>query len=98
MKIYSVRLSDDGLMPLVFTNVKALYNGLLNDGYEANTITMIKYFDNGGYETTEVKFTYANLVKVLRESSRGGSTYESAFIDCFNGGTMEVKEHGIVSK
>ena len=101
MKIYSVYLSEDGLMSQVYTNIKALYNGILEHGYEAKTIMIRSRETNEsahyGGRFTEVKFTYANLVKGLRESSDGGKLYERLTIIC-KGGDMRIYEHEIVSK
>lgn len=102
MKIYSVNKSEDGLMIQVFTNIKALYNGILYDGYKAETITMVsRPADRGNiqeYKFTDVKFTYANLVKALRDSSKGGRFYERATINCIGGNEMYIQEHDVISK
>lgn len=102
MKIYSVNKSEDGLMTQVFTNIKALYNGLSEHGYSAETITMVSRPEDRsntqGYKFTDVKFTYANLVKALRDSSDGGRLYEHVTINCKRDNFMYVAEHPIVSK
>jgi hypothetical protein len=102
MKIYSVHLSEDGLMTQVYTNIKALYNGLVDKGYTAETITMIDRpsdrNDTQGYKFTDVTFTYANLVKALRKSSENGKLYERVTINCERGNLMYVSEHPVVSK
>lgn len=102
MKIYSVNRSEDGLMTQVFTNIKALYNGITEYGYSAETITMVSRPEDRsnmqGYKFTDVKFTYANLVKALRDSSDGGRLYERVTINCENDNFMYVAEHQIVSK
>ena len=102
MKIYSVNKSEDGLMTQVFTNIKALYNGIVEYGYNAETITMVSRPEDRsnmqGYKFTDVKFTYANLVKALRDSSDGGRLYERVTINCERDNFMYVSEHQIVSK
>lgn len=102
MKIYSVNKSEDGLMTQVFTNIKALYNGILYDGYKAETITMVSRPNDRsnmqGYKFTDVKFTYANLVKALRDSSNGGRFYERVTINCSGGNEMYIAEHEVISK
>jgi hypothetical protein len=102
MKIYSVNKSEDGLMTQVFTNIKALYNGIIDNGYVAETITLVRTpkdrADMYGYKFTDVKFTYANLVKALRESSNGGRFYESVTINCENDNFIYIKEHYFVHK
>lgn len=89
-------------MTQVYTNIKALYNGIVEYGYEAETITMVnKPADRSNiqeYKFTDVKFTYANLVKALRESSDGGRLYERATINCSGGNEMYIAEHEVVSK
>lgn len=102
MKIYSVNKSEDGLMTQVFTNIKALYNGIIENGYIAETITMVIRPDDRsniqGYKFKDVKFTYANLVKALRDSSDGGRLYEGVTINCENDNSMYISEHQVLSK
>jgi hypothetical protein len=102
MKIYSVNKSEDGLMNQVYTNIKALYNGITEYGYDAETITMVSRPDDladvQGYKFTSVKFTYANLVKALRDSSDNGRLYERATINCERGNFMYIAEHQVTSK
>jgi hypothetical protein len=102
MKIYSVHLSEDGLMTQVYTNIKALYNGITEYGYNAETITMVSRPDDGAgvqaYKFTDVKFTYANLVKALRDSSDNGRLYERVTINCERDNFMYVSEHQVTSK
>jgi len=102
MKIYSVNKSEDGLMTQVYTNIKALYNGITEYGYNAETITMVSRPDDRadfqGYKFTDVKFTYANLVKALRDSSDNGRLYERVTINCERDSLMDVAEHQVTSK
>ena len=69
--VYIVELSEDGLDIYVYSNIKALYNGLNEISYQKETI---------GLGDDVVKYSYANLVKQLRKSSQGGKYYERAFI------------------
>jgi len=102
MKIYSVNKSEDGLMTQVYTNIKALYNGITEYGYNAETITMVSRPDDRadalGYKFTDVKFTYTNLVKALRDSSDNGRLYERVTINCERDNFMYVAEHQVTSK
>ena len=97
MKIYSIQMSEDGLNRQVYTNIKALYNGILATDYTPIVVTMVEE-TSPMYTYTDIKFTYANLVKVLRHSSNDGKRYESAGIGCENGSYLNIQEHQIVSK
>lgn len=97
MKIYSIYMSHDGLAKEVYTNIKALYKGIMNTGYTPSVVTMIKTSESG-YTITDLKFNYKNLCKVLRTSSRGGKFYENAGIGCEGDAYINVEEHQIVSR
>jgi len=97
MKIYSIYMSEDGISRRVYTNVKALYNGILETGYTPIVVTMVDETSQI-YKYIDLKFTYANLCKVLRHSSNDGKRYETAGIGCDNGSYLTIKEHQIVSK
>jgi len=97
MKIYSIYMSEDGINRQVYTNVKALYNGLLKTGYTPIVVTMVEESSPVNIYT-DLNFTYANLCKVLRHSSHEGKRYESAGIGCHNGSYLNVQEHQILSK
>jgi hypothetical protein len=90
-------MSEDGLKRQVYTNIKALYNGILATDYTPIVVTMVEE-TSPMYTYTDIKFTYANLVKVLRHSSRNGKSYENAGIGCEDGSYLEVQEHQILSK
>ena len=91
-------MSEDGLGTNVYTNVKAMYNGILNlGGYTPISVTMIK-FTSPMYTFTDLKFTYANLVKALRYSNLNNLRYEHVEILCEGGCSLQIEEHAIVSK
>lgn len=95
MKIYTIYLSEDGLHGSVYTNVKAIYNGISQLGYTPLVVTIM---DRSNYTYTEVKYTYANLVKAIRSSSGDGKYYSRVTIDCEGGASIEIQEHEVVSK
>ena len=90
-------MSEDGLRRNVYTNIKALYNGILETGYTPIVVTFVEE-TTPFYTYTDIKFTYANLVKVMRHSSKNGKRYELAGIGCENGSYISIEEHPIVSK
>ncbi len=90
-------MSEDGLKRQVYTNIKALYNGILETGYTPIVVTMVEE-TSPVYTYTDIKFTYSNLCKVLRHSSKNGERYETAGIGCENGSYLSIQEHPIVSK
>lgn len=98
MTIYSIRLSEDGLIVPMFTNIKALYDGILAQEYAPKNISMWIKDEKGGGEVVDMKFTYANLVKALRKNSNGGTNYSYCDIDCDGGCTISVNEHAVVTK
>ena len=92
MKIYTIRMSEDGLDINCFTNVKALYKGILDTQYvtENDSATI-------GYEG-KVKFSYPNLVKELNKNSQNKKYYSRAYINCENSNSLEIQEMNIKSK
>jgi hypothetical protein len=89
MKIYSVKLSEDGTARELYTNVKALYNGINTYGYQTKGVFV-------GDE--EMTYNYENLLKAIKMSSHNGEFYAIAFITCENGNEITIVEHSIVSK
>lgn len=61
-KVYIIRLSEDGVVNEVFTNVKALYNFL-----EQECTSYIEKADTLGYESK--KYSYQNLVNCLKRQN-----------------------------
>lgn len=67
-KVFIVRLSEDGVCNEVFTNVKALYNYIVSQTtYKPQVI--------GFGCKDDLKFSYTNLVKELKNKSWGCSIY-----------------------
>jgi hypothetical protein len=93
MKIYTIRMSEDGLDINCFTNIKALYNGILQTGYvtENDNATL-------GYYGGLIKFNYPNLVKELNKNSQNKKYYSRAYINCENNNSLEIQEMNINSK
>lgn len=90
MKIYSVKLSEDGTARQVYTNIKALYNGIETYGYTPKSI----HID----ANNDMPYNYNNLLKAIKDSSKDGQYYAIAFINCDNGSDITIVEHEIVSK
>ena len=94
MKIYTIRMSEDGLDINCFTNVKALYKGILDTQY----IRENEDFNIGLYGES-IKFNYPNLVKKLNASSQNGKYYGRTFVNDINGNVkIEIQEMNIKSK
>jgi hypothetical protein len=101
MKIYSIRLSEDGLSHNLYTNAKALFNGIekLGDGYMPITIEVYDRKANGGKGAhLELKYNYANVVKAIRISNEENTRYASFDVSCQGGTRLDITEHRIVSK
>lgn len=90
MKIYSVTLSEDGTARELYTNVKALYNGINTYGYSTKSVHVVNNAD--------LPYNYENLLKAIKASSHNGEFYAIAFITCENGSEITIVEHSIVSK
>jgi hypothetical protein len=87
--IFVIELSEDGLDRQVYSNVKSLFNGVLDTGY---TCEGIRYVNNS------VKFSYANLVKMIKLSRNNDKYYASVYIENSNGyGTIHITELPIKS-
>lgn len=87
--IFVVQLSEDGLDMQVYSNVKSLYNGMLDTGYSCETIR---------YINDSVKFSYANLVKMIKLSRNNDKYYANVYIENSNGyGTLTATELPIKS-
>jgi len=87
--IFVVELSEDGLDRQVYSNVKSLYNGLLDTGYTCETIR---------YINDSVKFSYINLVKMIKLSRNEGKYYAKVYIENSIGyGTLTATELPIKS-
>jgi hypothetical protein len=97
MKIYSINLSEDGLHTDVYTNIKAMYNGIAKLGYTPLSVTLIEE-TSPIYTFKDIPYNYANLTKVLRQSAKGGTRYERTTINCEYDCAIHIKEHSIVSK
>lgn len=90
-KAYLIRMSEDGNMPYVYTNVKALFNGILETGYSANYICDM----DEKYNWVNSKFTYSNLVKALKKE-QGARIYPETNAGGY--GSLEIQEVLILSK
>jgi len=85
MTIYTVYLSEDGLYNKVFTNVKCMFNSIEKIGYEP-------------IKVEELKYSYANLVKALNDSSKNGTLYKRVDVECENYSSIQIQEMVLVSK
>ena len=101
MKIYSLLLSEDGLNHDVYTNVKAMFNGIeeLGDGYMPTIISVHDRKANEGKGAwLKLKYSYANLVKAIRISTTEGKYYASLTLENDYEVLIEINQHRIVSK
>lgn len=100
MKIYSLRLSEDGTHQEVYTNIKAIFSGIHCTGYTPETLTLVDYDENdiNNYSFRDIKYTYANLAKAIKHSSRNGRYYARVTVYCANDTCIEIQEHQIVTK
>jgi hypothetical protein len=88
--IFVVELSEDGLDSIAYSNIKALYNGLTETGYKTETIRYVNH---------EVKFSYPNLVKMIKESRQNDKYYAQVYIGNNSGyATMTITELPIKTK
>lgn len=87
MRIYSIYCSEDGLVKTVYTNKKALYNGIIETEYNCKTV--------GTHGNTK-QFSYVNLCKMLTEFSNGGKYLEQTTVYC-EGSEIHIQEH-LISK
>ncbi len=90
-KAYLIRMSEDGNMPYVYTNVKALFNGIIETGYNVNYICIMD--DN--YKWINLKLTYSNLVKALKKEY---ITRLHVEINAGGYGSLEIQEVSIKTK
>jgi len=87
MKIYSLYFSEDGVGADVYTNAKAIFNGINKSYYTPLTIYV------GG---KSIKYSYENVVKAINLSSRDGKYYAYFEVECKNDYSIMVKEHKII--
>ena len=90
-KAYLIRMSEDGNDRYVYTNIKALYNGIIDTGYDVKYICHID--DNNKW--INISFTYANLVKDFKKYA-GTHLYKEINADGY--GSLEIQEISIKSK
>lgn len=87
MKVYSLYFSEDGVGSDVYTNAKAIYNGINKTYYKPLTI----YIGD-----KSLKYSYENVVKAINLSSKDGKYYAYFLIECKSDYSIMVKEHKIV--
>jgi hypothetical protein len=93
-KAYLIRMSEDGNDRYVYTNIKALYNGIIDTGYDVNYISLSR-MTNGRFELYDIKLTYANLVNELKKTTNlhlYKETENSGY------GSLEIQEVSIKTK
>lgn len=90
MRVFSIYLSEDGLLNEAATNVKALFNTIESIGYEPIEI----YYTDIDGKGVDAKYSYSSLLKAM---NRDGF-YGWAYIKCANDSTIEVKELKLNSK
>ena len=72
-KAYLIRMSEDGNDQYVYTNIKALFNGINKTGYTINYISLC----DENHKLYDIKFTYANLVSEIKKGSIYGLSLHS---------------------
>lgn len=93
-KAYIIRMSEDGNDCYVYTNIKALHNGIINTGYDVNYISLSRT-TNGRFELYDLKLTYANLVSELKKTA---SLHLYKETECSGYGSLEIQEVSIKTK
>lgn len=91
--VFVVRLSEDGVMPEVFTNVKAIHSAL--ELMEKEKTYIKDTLDN--YPEPDAKYSYSNLCKIIRKR-QAQRRYNVAYITCKDGAQIEITENLIKSK
>ena len=86
-KAYLIKMSEDGVNPYVYTNVKALFQGIIDTQYE------VKFICN--YNDKLIPLTYSNLVKHLKGKN---CITLSKDADGYTYGTLEIINAYICSK
>jgi hypothetical protein len=94
MKIYTLQLSEDGLMNKAATNAKVLMHLVELSNYSVNTIAV---FDKGNSEHLEIPYNYSNILKAIKLSTFGGKYYASFRLEGV-GCSIYISEIQIVSK
>ena len=87
--VYAINMSEDGIHTKVFSNIKALFNGITEIGYKPLTVNT--------HKTEKIVYNYNNLVKLIRSSQEKNRVY-LCYIQCENGGTLDIMEFSLHSK
>jgi len=96
MKIYTVKLSEDGLMTKCATNVKALFNLVKLSGYD---VTEINYYDRAINKHMTIKYNYNGLCYAIKMNTMNNKFYANIkLIGNGDSGSIEIKELEIISK
>jgi hypothetical protein len=97
MKIYSLYLSQDGLMHEAATNAKALDMLLVKSGY---SLDEIEVFDNIKQQHRTLPYSYANLCLAVRVSSANNSFYARLSVEDKKdrANSIRIQELKIISK
>lgn len=87
-KVFLFRMSEDGNSLEVFTNIKALYNGIVESNYQCKTIDRWDWKENKYVQTS---FNYNNLVASIRTAQSQNRMFLCS-ISCANGASIDVNE------
>ena len=64
-KAYLIRMSQDGNLPYIFTNILAMYNYIISENlYDVN---IMECYDYSNKETKKYTLNYANLNKCIKK-------------------------------
>jgi len=91
-KAYIIRMSEDGNDQFVYTNIKVLFNGIIETGYD---VQYIMIYNPDTRTSTDLKFTYSNLVKALKNRSVSWLYKE---VNGGGYGSLEIQEVSIRTK
>lgn len=101
MKSVYIIVNEAHAYTKVFTNLKALYNEIIQlrntNGQFISVLVSVNAFGVGDYK--QVRLTYENLTKYMKESQKGGKRY--GFLEVYNAydePILEISEASIISK
>lgn len=92
--VFLIKMSEDGNCSEVFTNIKALYNGISDTGYKCQAISV---WNDELNRTQSFKFNYGNLVAAIR-MSQGRNRFTMCDILCEGNSYLEIQELSIRTK
>lgn len=83
--------STDGIGIDSFTNIKALFNGILALGWDGLQFNL-------PFEQKQEVFNYSNLVKKIKDDHKNGFLFSGSIYQKFSDETIRIQEVRIKSK